>query len=299
MAESRFKLDSDQELTFTDLNFHLEKGEILAVYGKDQGAKAVFIELLAGLLPPPNDGQVIIAGNDLYNDLENLYGIIGLVPRTFAEKDILTGQEYLDYYASLCMLKRSKRDEVIGKIVELFAITDLLAKFIDTMTLPELKRISMARSLIADPQLLILDEVFIEGDQIHNEFIFSVIRKINLAGKTLVISSANIQNLLQICNKFCLVEIDKIDFLADRASVMNKLQDNFIDIIRFETNNYNDKITDLLLKSKNIFGITVTVSYIEFEFKGDSDDLKIILGLLDENCISLKKFTKTKIWRDG
>lgn len=191
--QKRFK----EKEVLRGINLSLKKGEILGLVGKSGSGKSVLIKTIIGFLEP-NSGKVIInssSNNSLnYSMQEN------------AIYDDLTVNQNLDYFASINKIKRKIRKEKINTLLKETSLEEYKKVLVRNLSGGTKKRVDLACSLMTDPEVLILDEPLLGLDPSLINSMAKLIRKLNEQGKTIIISSHQIEELYKICSRVVLLK---------------------------------------------------------------------------------------------
>jgi ABC-2 type transport system ATP-binding protein len=188
-----------------DLSFAIPKGEVFGFIGPNGAGKTSTIKVLATLLKPVG-GKVRVAGVDLLQAPQQVRKKIGYVPDYFGVYEDLTVREYLHFFAAAYRIERDKRKGVIGDVL---ALTDLAHKesaAVDSLSRGMKQRLSLARVLLHDPDLLLLDEPASGLDPRARIELRELLKELQRMGKTILVSSHILHELSQFCTRIGIVE---------------------------------------------------------------------------------------------
>ncbi|MEM7385815.1 MAG: ABC transporter ATP-binding protein [Verrucomicrobiota bacterium] len=194
-----------------DLSFSVPRGEIFGFIGPNGAGKTSTFKVIATLLKPAR-GNVFVNGINVVKEPEMIRRIIGYAPDFFGVYEDLTVREYLHFFAAAYRLETKKRKAVVDDVL---ALTDLSGKVdapVDGLSRGMKQRLSIARVLLHDPQLLILDEPASGLDPRARIEMRELLKELKDMGKTILVSSHILHELSQFCTRIGILEAG--DFVA-------------------------------------------------------------------------------------
>ncbi len=182
-----------------NLTFHIPRGDLFGFVGPNGAGKTTTIRMICGLMLP-DGGSISINGVDALARQKEIRKQIGYVPDFFGVYDNLKVREYMDFYGS--MYRMSARDirQVSDDLLELVNLSDKKEAFVDTLSRGMKQRLCVARALIHNPALLILDEPNSGLDPRARVEMKELLLNLKSMGKTIVISSHILSELSEMCN---------------------------------------------------------------------------------------------------
>ena len=192
-------------LAVRDLSFAIPKGEVFGFIGPNGAGKTSTIKVLATLLKPTS-GRVRVAGLDVVREPHAVRRKIGYMPDFFGVYDDLTASEYLHFFAAAYKIPSAKRRVLIGDVL---ALTDLTEKHdapVDGLSRGMKQRLGLARVLLHDPDLLLLDEPASGLDPRARIEMRELLKELQTMGKTIIVSSHILHELAQFCTHIGIVE---------------------------------------------------------------------------------------------
>jgi ABC-2 type transport system ATP-binding protein len=192
-------------LAVRGLSFDIPKGEVFGFIGPNGAGKTSTIKVLATLLKP-NAGSVRIGGVDVQRNPQKIRRMIGYVPDFFGVYEDLTANEYLHFFAAAYRIDRDKRKQVVADVL---ALTDLSHKTdspVDALSRGMKQRLSLARVLLHDPELLLLDEPASGLDPRARIEMRELLKELRNMGKTILISSHILHELSHLCTHIGIIE---------------------------------------------------------------------------------------------
>ena len=188
------------ELTaLDDLSLTLDRGQILGLIGPNGAGKTTAIKILVGLARPTS-GSASIAGVDCARGARKIKQLVGYMPDRFGSYDNMRVHEYLDFFGAAYGIPRAKRAQRIGEVLEMTNSTHMYDRFVETLSHGMQQRIGITRTLLHDPQVLILDEPANGLDPLARIEMRNLLLRLAKAGKTLIVTSHILPELSQICD---------------------------------------------------------------------------------------------------
>jgi ABC-2 type transport system ATP-binding protein len=187
------------------LSLNLNQGDVFGFIGPNGAGKSTTMRILAGLLNPTSGGATVLGKNVVTNG-EFIRRSVGYMPDSFGVYEDLKVSEYLEFFASAYGLPRKHRRKIVSDVLEL---TDLKYKqdaFVDSLSRGMQQRLGLARVLVHDPPILLLDEPASGLDPRARIEIRELLKELQRLGKTIMISSHILSELGEFCNKLGIIE---------------------------------------------------------------------------------------------
>jgi ABC-2 type transport system ATP-binding protein len=181
------------------LTIHLERGQILGFIGPNGAGKTTTIKILVGL-SRATSGEARIAGVDCQSDARKVKRLVGYMPDTFGAYDNMRVQEYLDFFGAAYKIPRKERLKRIETTMEMTGSTYMRDRFVDSLSHGMKQRVGIARTLLHDPPVLILDEPANGLDPTARVEMRQILLRLSEMGKTLIVTSHILPELSRICD---------------------------------------------------------------------------------------------------
>ena len=192
-----------------DLSFSIGKGEIFGFIGPNGAGKSTTIRFLATLLRPTS-GSGFIAGHSVVDDPMAVRRVIGFMPDDFGVYDGMKVWEFLDFFAVAYQIPRVHRKQIIGQVLELLDLTHKRDDYVNGLSKGMKQRLCLAKTLVHDPPVLILDEPASGLDPRARLEMKALLTELKGMGKTILISSHILSELADFCTMIGIIERGKL-----------------------------------------------------------------------------------------
>ncbi|MBM3993286.1 MAG: ABC transporter ATP-binding protein [Planctomycetes bacterium] len=278
MIETRDLTKMYGELYALDrLTVKLESGDVYGFIGPNGAGKTTTMRILATLLTP-TWGEATVCGYSIYNGAKDIRRVMGYMPDFFGVYDDMKVIEYLEFFAAAYRIQGPERRKKCDQVLELVDLGYKRDALVTSLSRGMTQRLGLARVLLHEPQVLLLDEPASGLDPRARIEMRGLIKELRNMGKTIMLSSHILPELADICNKIGIIERGKLLFDGDVQSAIQKVrQRTRIDVMVGDGRNAEAKA--FLEKEKGIDGI---------EHKTEEDYLLVTLceGLNDGSFIA-------------
>lgn len=183
-----------------DLTLTLNAGQIFGLIGPNGAGKTTAIKILVGL-NRPTSGTAHISGADCVRDVRRIKRLVGYMPDRFGSYDNMRVREYLDFFGAAFGIRRRQRTKRIEEIMETTGTTYMKDRFVESLSHGMQQRVGVARTLLHDPQVLILDEPANGLDPQARIEMRDLLLHLAQLGKTLLVTSHILPELSRICDR--------------------------------------------------------------------------------------------------
>ena len=187
-----------------DLSLSLNAGQILGLIGPNGAGKTTTIKILVGL-SKPTSGSATIAGVDCVRDARQVKRMVGYMPDRFGSYDNMRVQEYLDFFGAAFGMSNAERVSRIAEVMEMTNTGYMKDRFVESLSHGMQQRVGLARTLLHDPKVLILDEPVNGLDPQSRIEMRDLLIDLAAQGKTLVVTSHILPELARICQQVAIV----------------------------------------------------------------------------------------------
>jgi len=187
-----------------NLNLHVRSGTVFGMVGENGAGKTTTLSMLA-TLTAPSSGRAFINGFEVRKQPHEVRKSIGYMPDSFGVYDDITVEEYLHFYADCYRVPRLAARTRCDELLEWVNLTEKRTTYVDVLSRGMQQRLEIARCLMHDPQVLILDEPSSGLDPRSRIELRSVLSRLRLLGKTIVISSHILHELAEVCDEIGII----------------------------------------------------------------------------------------------
>lgn len=273
------------------LNLEIGKGELFGFVGPNGAGKTTTIKIITGLLMP-DEGSVVIDGVDAIRDSRSLKGKIGYVPDFFGIYDNLKVTEYMEFFASCYGLEGLTARKRIMLLLEQMKLEDKADFFVDGLSRGMKQRLCLARALIHEPELIVLDEPASGLDPRTRLDYMAVLREIRDQGKTLIVSSHILSELSELCSSIGIIEQGKMVLQGSMEQVFERVNSSNPLLISVFSN--KDKALTILKSHPCVQTISVNGDEIKLSFMGDRQDEALLLQQMIDADVMISGFMREK-----
>mgnify|MGYP006271649339 CR=1 FL=1 len=204
------------------LDLELRAGQILGYIGPNGAGKTTTIRVLVGL-SRPTSGEAHVAGVDCSRDTKRLKRLVGFMPDTFGGYDNMRVHEYLDFFGAAFRIPRKQRVRRIEEVMELTGATYMRDRFVEALSHGMKQRVGVARTLIHDPPLLILDEPANGLDPNARIEMRQLLLRLAEMGKTIIVTSHILPELSRICDTVAIIIGGKLRAYGTLDEIMRSI----------------------------------------------------------------------------
>lgn len=204
------------------INLQIPKGEVFGFIGPNGAGKSSTIKVLATLLRK-FEGSARVNGIDVRQDPTAVREMMGYVPDFFGVYEDLTAREYLHFFAAAYRINRKKRAGIVNDVLELTDLTHKIDAQVDTLSRGMKQRLSLARVLLHDPELLLLDEPTSGLDPRARIEVRELLKALTEMGKTILISSHILHELAHLCTRIGIIETGEMVAQGSLNDIYQKL----------------------------------------------------------------------------
>jgi ABC-2 type transport system ATP-binding protein len=205
------------------LTIKLEKGDVYGFIGPNGAGKTTTMRILATLLNP-TWGEASVCGYSIYNGAKEIRRLMGYMPDFFGVYDDMKVIEYLEFFAAAYRIKGPERRRKCEQVLELVDLGYKRDALVTSLSRGMTQRLGLARVLLHEPQVLLLDEPASGLDPRARIEMRGLLKELRNMGKTILVSSHILPELADICNKIGIIERGRLLFDGDVQSAIRQVQ---------------------------------------------------------------------------
>lgn len=271
------------------LNLEIKKGEIFGFIGPNGAGKSTTMKIVSGLMLP-DSGEVYVDGLDALKNNKELKERIGYMPDFFGVYDNLKAYEYLEFYGSIYGITGKEIKDLSMDLLELVNLQDKYDAYVDGLSRGMKQRLCLARSLIHNPSLLILDEPASGMDPRARFEMKNILKNLREMGKTILVSSHILSELGEICTNLGIIEGGQMITTGTVDEIMGRMNGN--NSIAIQILSKGEQAVTLLKEIPEVGNVNFDSNRITIDFKGKDDDCAGVLKKLILNDIPVVSFSR-------
>ncbi len=271
-----------------DLNMQIPYGSIYGLIGPNGAGKTTLLRILGALIPPTK-GEVWFDDEEVSKAPSLIQRKVGYMPDFFGVYPDLTSVEYLEFYAGIHGVPRAKRTRVVNDLLELVDLTTKREALVETLSRGMKQRLCLARALVHDPEVLLLDEPASGLDPRARVELRELLRTLQGMGKTIVISSHILLEMAEMCSEVAIIQggnlvvSGSMDEVSQRLGKGRQLEIRVLDRI--------EDAVQMLKETPDISNVSHEEGdLIQAHFEGDDRALHKILAKLITQDIPVVSF---------
>ena len=274
-----------------NLSLTIEKGDVFGFIGPNGAGKTTTMKFLATLLKP-TVGDASINGHWVTKEPDEVKRSIGYMPDNFGVYQGMKVWEYLDFFASAYGIKSASRRQVIDDSLKLLDLEKIRDEYVNNLSRGVKQRLCLAKTLLHNPPVLILDEPASGLDPRARIYIKGILAELRNMGKTILISSHILSELADCCNKVGIIEKGKL--LA--AGLVEQILKMIRSSRKMRVTVIDEAATARgVLEDSSVKGVQVDGRELEFEFDGGDDQLAGILTSLVQKGVKVSSFREVEV----
>ncbi len=208
-----------------ELSLEIPDGALHGFVGPNGAGKTTTMRILATLMKPTS-GTAYVDGTDVVKDGQKARTLVGYMPDFFGVYDSLKCREYLDFYARCYRIGAEDRKRMTARLLDLVQLQDKENEYVDALSRGMKQRLCLARSLIHDPKLLILDEPASGMDPRARAEMKGILRTLREMGKTVLISSHILPELSEMCDSLTILDHGQLVFSGTVEQLSDRMNGN-------------------------------------------------------------------------
>lgn len=274
------------------MEFQLEPGDVFGFIGPNGAGKTTTIKMLATLLEPTS-GTASLNGIDVTKYPEEVRPLLGYMPDFFGLYEGITVREYLAFFAAAYRLPKHDREQVIDNVLELTDLTVKKEAFVETLSRGMQQRLCLAKCLVHDPVLLLLDEPASGLDPRARIEIKELIKELGAMGKIVLVSSHILPELADFCNKIGIVEKGELLVWGPVQEIVKQLQP--ARILEIKVIGEQEPLLQRLESEPRVTDLKLNNGALELHYQGDLEEQADLLSALIRDGFRIASFTETSL----
>ena len=274
------------------LSLTLERGHILGFIGPNGAGKTTAIKILVGQARPTS-GTASIAGADCVRDSKKVKRLVGYMPDTFGSYDNMRVREYLDFFGAAFGIPRSARIKRIDEVMEITGSTYMKDRFVEGLSHGMKQRVGIARTLLHDPPVLVLDEPANGLDPQARIDMRLILLRLSEMGKTLIVTSHILPELSRICDHVAIMTHGKLRAFGTLEEIMRKVSQQRTIEVQLTSAEHVAGAAELirkLVEPGEQVVVSAAESIVRFPTKKSEQELATLLASLVSANLGISQF---------
>ncbi len=209
------------------IELDLKEGDLFGFIGPNGAGKTTTMRIIATLLNP-TWGEAYVCGYSIYTKPKEIRRLVGYMPDFFGVYDDMKVIEYLEFFAAAYRIKGPARKQRCEEMLEIVDLAFKRDAFANTLSRGQTQRLGLARTLLHDPQVLLLDEPLSGLDPRARIEMRNLLRRLGQMGKTIIVSSHILPELADICNRVGIIDRGVMSVNASVTDVMKQVRDRIV-----------------------------------------------------------------------
>lgn len=252
------------------IDLDLQKGDLFGFIGPNGAGKTTTMRIIATLLTP-SWGEAYVDGHSIYTHPKEIRRLVGYMPDFFGVYDDMKVIEYLEFFAAAYRINGEKRRKICEEMLEVVDLAFKRDAFANTLSRGQTQRLGLARVLLHDPQVLLLDEPLSGLDPRARIDMRNLLKRLGDTGKTIIVSSHILPELADVCNKIGVIDRGVMNWNGEVAEVMKQIRQSIV--LKVAVKQRQEDAAELLREredvstveiEKNKMVVTMTEGIVEY-----------------------------------
>jgi ABC-2 type transport system ATP-binding protein len=274
------------------IELDLAAGDLFGFIGPNGAGKTTTMKILATLLDPTY-GEAYVCGHSIYRDPKEIRRLVGYMPDFFGVYDDMKVIEYLEFFAAAYRINGPKRRQVCNEKLDLVDLDFKRDAYANTLSRGQTQRLGLARVLLHEPQVLLLDEPLSGLDPRARIEMRAVLRRLGQQGKTIMVSSHILPELADMCNKVGLIDKGVMDVNGMVADVLRRVRERIV--LHIGVTGDLDAAARLLEQSELVESVAISNDQLRVTLKKGIDDYTDLSPLLISAGHKIKLFREEEV----
>ncbi len=273
----------------SDLNLDVPEGEIFGFVGPNGAGKTTTMKIICGLLRATS-GEITLDGVDIIQNSRRMKEKIGYMPDFVGVYDDLKVSEYLEFYASIYNIKGQERKRITDDLLELVDLGSKREAYVDSLSRGMKQRLCLARSLVHNPRLLVLDEPASGMDPRARFEMKEILKNLKGMGKTIIISSHILPELAELCTSIGIIDQGRMVISGSNEEIMQQVYNK--KVVRLKVRDRLDDAVLILKEYPFVDKLVIGENTIQAGFGGGDGEMSRVLSDLINRGIPVVSFAQ-------
>lgn len=277
-----------------DIDLDLGQGDLFGFIGPNGAGKTTTMRIIATLLTPTY-GEAYVCGHSIYTHPKEIRRLVGYMPDFFGVYDDMTVIEYLEFFAAAYRIAPQARRKRCNEMLEVVDLDFKRDAFANTLSRGQTQRLGLARVLLHDPAVLLLDEPLSGLDPRARIEMRALMRRLGGMGKTIIVSSHILPELADVCNKVGIIDSGVLIANDDVNSIIRKVRPNVVLLIETADPSQAEAAAKVLEQQTATDSVEVKGRQLRVLIKTNVEDYSDLASALISSGIRIRKFAEEEI----
>ncbi len=274
------------------IELDLQEGDLFGFIGPNGAGKTTTMRIIATLLQP-TWGEAYVGGHSIYTNPKEIRRLVGYMPDFFGVYDDMKVIEYLEFFAAAYRIRGAQRRQVCDRMLEIVDLDFKRDAFANTLSRGQTQRLGLARVMLHDPQVLLLDEPLSGLDPRARIEMRNLLKRLGEMGKTVIVSSHILPELADVCNKIGIIDRGVMNVNADVADVMRQIRRNLE--LKVEVVSGLERAAELLRSHESVSDVSLARDSLFVMLQEGVVDYSHLATYLVEQGVQLKTFAENRL----
>ena len=274
------------------IDLNLNRGDLFGFIGPNGAGKTTTMRIISTLLQP-SWGEAYVDGYSIYTHPKEIRRLVGYMPDFFGVYDDMKVIEYLEFFAAAYRINGPQRQKVCEEMLEIVDLAFKRDAFANTLSRGQTQRLGLARVMLHDPQLLLLDEPLSGLDPRARIDMRNLLKRLGEMGKTVIVSSHILPELADVCNKIGIIDRGVMNVNSAVDDVMKQVRRHILLHIKVASD--RDAAMKLLTDHQQVDSVQSSNGRITVKLNQDVTDYSELSTYLVQNGVKLLEFREDEI----
>tara|TARA_B100000809_G_scaffold187295_1_gene185543 strand:- start:3676 stop:4608 length:933 start_codon:yes stop_codon:yes gene_type:complete len=274
------------------INIDLKEGDLFGFIGPNGAGKTTTMRIIATLLNPTS-GDAFVCGNSVLTKPAETRRLVGYMPDFFGVYDDMKVIEYLEFFAAAYRISGAERRRRCNEMLEIVDLDFKRDAFANTLSRGQTQRLGLARVLLHDPSVLLLDEPLSGLDPRARIEMRDLLRRLGKMGKTIIVSSHILPELADVCNKIGIIDRGVMTVNAAVADVMRQVRERIV--LHVQVAERQQEAATVLQEQDEVDSVIEAEARLVVTLKADATSYSSLARLLIEAGFDLLLFQEEEV----
>ena len=276
------------------IELDLLEGDLFGFIGPNGAGKTTTMRIISTLLAP-SWGEAYVCGYSVHTKPKDIRRLVGYMPDFFGVYDDMTVVEYLEFFAAAYRINGEARRKRVDEMLDVVDLEFKRDAYANTLSRGQTQRLGLARTLIHDPQVLLLDEPLSGLDPRARIEMRNLLRRLGQMGKTIIVSSHILPELADICNKVGIIDRGELKVNATVTEVLKQVREHTVLVVEPSTVDQLERVALLLQGHEKVQSIEAGDASIRVILRREVTDYSDLPRRLIENGVNLRRFSEEEL----